>query len=263
MNSWLGAAVWVMLPSSHYHGGNSGGLGKGGAIWTEGEVIQFRLYEEPSQQHDASTSPSTHSIRYQFDVKLTPHSPHSVEEGKQESHNQIQIITQPIESEINKKSQNEIYLEFELIKRRDGENTSRVNIQDMTSLTHLNEPEMIRCLEERYFSRHVYTSTGPILIAINPYEALDIYNEATLNKYIDSENSKGEALEPHIFQISDNAYRRMLGDKFDPETRENQSILVNGESGLLLLFRSASLPILPPHLPTLTATATDSRCWEN
>jgi hypothetical protein len=241
MNSWLGAAVWVMLPSSHQHGGSKGGL------WTEGEVIQYRLYQEPQDGNSAlvSSASPTNSIRYQFDVKLNPSSHLSATTNQPQSPVQEegihQIITQPIESEINKKSQNEIYLEFELIKRRDGENSSRVNIQDMTSLTHLNEPEMIRCLEERYFSHHVYTSTGPILIAINPYQALDIYNETTLNKYIDSENSKGETLEPHIFQISDNAYRRMLGDKFDLETRENQSILVNGESGCWSSLSPSSL----------------------
>lgn len=232
----------MMLPSPHASGGGGGegGTGKGGGLWTEAEVIQYRLYQEQQESISSSSSSSTSTtnpIRYQFDVKLTP-SPHSAlrdQPQDPQSQQQIhQIITQPIESEINKKSETEMFLEFELIKRRDGENSSRVNIQDMTSLTHLNEPEMIRCLEERYFSHRVYTSTGPILIAINPYQALDIYNETILNKYIDSENSKGEALEPHIFQISDNAYRRMLGDKFDLATRENQSILVNGESGLFL-----------------------------
>jgi hypothetical protein len=207
MNSWLGAAVWVMRPSPQEG-------------WVEGVVLHYRCLEGSA---------------FQFDIKVSLATTTTNTEGRESAAAEveaevIQITTQPVESEL-KKANNEIYLEFELVKRRDGENTSRVSIQDMTSLTHLNEPEMIRCLEERYFSSQVYTATGPILIAINPYRALDIYGEETLSKYINSENSKGADNEPHIFQISDNAYRKMLGDKFDPETRENQSILVNGESG--------------------------------
>jgi myosin heavy subunit len=196
MNSWVGAAVWVTRPSPHEG-------------WVEGEVLLCHCIE-------GST--------FRFDIKVSS-------AGSEAEI--VQITTQPVESEL-KKTNNEIYLEFDLVKRRDAESTSRVSIQDMTSLTHLNEPEMIRCLEERYFSGQVYTATGPILIAINPYRALDIYGEETLSKYIDSSESSKADNEPHIFQISDNAYRKMLGDKYNPDTRENQSILVNGESGLVL-----------------------------
>ena len=92
---------------------------------------------------------------------------------------------------------------------------------------------MIKCLKDRYDSKVIYTSIGPILMAMNPCKKLPYYTYEILTKYYNAGNSllEEEPLEPHVFQISDRAYRRMFVDKFDPDKRENQSILLNGESG--------------------------------
>ncbi|KAJ1483495.1 myosin head, motor domain-containing protein [Baffinella frigidus] len=67
---------------------------------------------------------------------------------------------------------------------------------------------------------HVYSYTGPILIAVNPWRAVDIYNLKTLELYKNG-NNKG----PHIFGIATNAYRALVAN------RKNQCILISGESG--------------------------------
>ena len=127
-------------------------------------------------------------------------------------------------------------LEFENVKRREGDSLGMdyARVHDMTALTYLNEPEIIECLRRRYEVDMVYTATGPILVALNPYKFLPTYDDSVLDQYCAEGQSRGShssTLAPHVFQISDNAYRRMLMDKFNPDTRENQSILVNGESG--------------------------------
>ena len=71
----------------------------------------------------------------------------------------------------------------------------------------------------------MYTYTGPILLAINPFKRLKGYyeNEVT-QKYIQAEI--GEKLPPHAYTIADRAYRMMM-----TEDGKNQSVLVSGESG--------------------------------
>ena len=120
-------------------------------------------------------------------------------------------------------------MEFEHIKRRDS-SINYVEISDMTRLSFLNEPEMLQCLKKRYEKDFIYTNTGPILIAINPYKKLNIYSEESLRRYYEPNNANAIKV-PHIYQISHNAYQRMFVDRFDPDKRENQAILVNGESG--------------------------------
>ena len=59
-------------------------------------------------------------------------------------------------------------------------------------------------------------------MAVNPYKALPIYDHDTIMGY---KNKQREEVPPHIYAISDLAFRNML------EEHENQSILVTGESG--------------------------------
>jgi myosin heavy subunit len=123
-------------------------------------------------------------------------------------------------------------LEYQWVKKRDPTPENSRGITDMTSLAFLNEPEMLECMKQRFLNKSIYTNTGPILMAINPFESLNIYSSATLMSYYDaSDISQARQLGPHVFQISNFAYRKMLGDKFDISQRENQAILVNGESG--------------------------------
>jgi myosin V len=134
----------------------------------------------------------------------------------------ITIITVPLD----------IFLvEFQHVKKRDIAATGTVT--DMTSLSFLNEPEMVECLRRRYFDRFIYTSIGPILVAVNPFEQLneDVYSTKTIEKYFEADQMTLKGLGPHVFQISNSAYTHMFIDKYDPDKRENQSILINGESG--------------------------------
>ncbi|KAI1232281.1 Myosin-3, partial [Lamprotornis superbus] len=66
------------------------------------------------------------------------------------------------------------------------------------------------------------TYSGLFCVTVNPYKWLPVYNPEVVLAY---RGKKRQEAPPHIFSISDNAYQSMLTD------RENQSILITGESG--------------------------------
>uniref|UniRef100_A0A8C2Q7J0 Myosin-7 n=1 Tax=Cyprinus carpio TaxID=7962 RepID=A0A8C2Q7J0_CYPCA len=95
-------------------------------------------------------------------------------------------------------------------------------IEDMAMLTFLHEPAVLYNLKERYAAWMIYTYSGLFCVTVNPYKWLPVYNQEVVIAY--RGKKRGEA-PPHIYSISDNAYQYMLAD------RENQSILITGESG--------------------------------
>ena len=94
---------------------------------------------------------------------------------------------------------------------------------DLTSLSYLHEPAVLYNLRKRFIDQQeIYTYCGIVLVAINPYQMLDIYTEQYMHTY--QGRTLGEN-DPHIFAIAEESFRQMktLGT--------NQSIIVTGESG--------------------------------
>ncbi|XP_065849249.1 myosin-17-like [Euphorbia lathyris] len=96
-------------------------------------------------------------------------------------------------------------------------------VDDMTKLSYLHEPGVLNNLAARYELNEIYTYTGNILIAINPFQRLPhLYDTHMMEQY------KGAAfgeLSPHVFAVADVAYREMIKEG------KSNSILVSGESG--------------------------------
>uniref|UniRef100_A0A673HXZ0 Myosin-10-like n=1 Tax=Sinocyclocheilus rhinocerous TaxID=307959 RepID=A0A673HXZ0_9TELE len=95
-------------------------------------------------------------------------------------------------------------------------------VEDMADLTCLNEASVLHNLRERSYSGLIYTYSGLFCVVINPYKNLPIYTESIIEMY---RGKKRHEMPPHIYAISEAAYRSMLQD------REDQSILCTGESG--------------------------------
>ncbi|XP_008289116.1 unconventional myosin-IXb isoform X2 [Stegastes partitus] len=93
---------------------------------------------------------------------------------------------------------------------------------DLCNLPVLNEDSILNNLRTRFYKKKIYTYAGSILIAINPFKFLPIYNPKYVKMY---ENHQLGKLEPHIFAIADVAYYAML------RKRVNQCIVISGESG--------------------------------
>lgn len=100
---------------------------------------------------------------------------------------------------------------------------SPCGVDDMTKLAYLHEPGVLQNLHSRYDMNEIYTYTGSILIAVNPFRRLPhLYNTHMMEQY------KGAVfgeLSPHVFAVADAAYRLMINEGV------SQSILVSGESG--------------------------------
>ncbi|CAI0419602.1 unnamed protein product [Linum tenue] len=96
-------------------------------------------------------------------------------------------------------------------------------VDDMTKLSYLHEPGVLQNLATRYELNEIYTYTGNILIAVNPFQRLPhLYDTHMMEQY------KGAAfgeLSPHVFAVADAAYRAMVNEG------KSNSILVSGESG--------------------------------
>ncbi|XP_076267084.1 dilute class unconventional myosin isoform X2 [Rhynchophorus ferrugineus] len=94
---------------------------------------------------------------------------------------------------------------------------------DLTSLSYLHEPGVLYNLQVRFSQRRdIYTYCGIVLVAINPYDELPIYDVDTIQTY------RGQAmgdLDPHIFAVAEEAYTKLEREQKD------QSIIVSGESG--------------------------------
>ncbi|XP_057798033.1 myosin-9-like isoform X2 [Salvia miltiorrhiza] len=96
-------------------------------------------------------------------------------------------------------------------------------VDDMTKLSYLHEPGVLQNLAARYQLNEIYTYTGSILIAINPFQRLPhIYDGHMMEQY---KGAPFGELSPHVFAIADMSYRAMINEK------KSNSILVSGESG--------------------------------
>uniref|UniRef100_A0A0E0FY17 Myosin motor domain-containing protein n=1 Tax=Oryza nivara TaxID=4536 RepID=A0A0E0FY17_ORYNI len=99
----------------------------------------------------------------------------------------------------------------------------RGGVEDMTRLAYLHEPGVLQNLKSRYALNEIYTYTGNILIAVNPFQRLPhLYNNHMMGIYKGAEFGE---LGPHPFAIADRSYRLMINNRI------SQAILVSGESG--------------------------------
>uniref|UniRef100_A0A672MLG0 Myosin VIIB n=1 Tax=Sinocyclocheilus grahami TaxID=75366 RepID=A0A672MLG0_SINGR len=100
--------------------------------------------------------------------------------------------------------------------------TSVKGVDDMIRLGDLNEAGLLRNLLVRYKEGAIYTYTGSILVAVNPYQLLPIYTPEQVEQYTD--RRLGD-LPPHVFAIADSCFFNMR------RNRKDQCCIISGESG--------------------------------
>ena len=112
-------------------------------------------------------------------------------------------------------------------------------VEDMSDMSILNEPCVLYNLSKRYDHDLIYTYSGLFLVAINPYKQLQIYSPQMVDWYTAKRRNE---VAPHIFAVSDTAYRAMLSDG------RNQSLLITCVLCLYLLsiFCLSSVASLEP-----------------
>ncbi|CAK6953640.1 unconventional myosin-Ic [Scomber scombrus] len=99
----------------------------------------------------------------------------------------------------------------------------RVGVQDFVLLENYNsEAAFIENLRRRFGENLIYTYIGSVLVSVNPYKELEIYSKSQMERY---RGVSFYEISPHIYALSDNAYRAMRTE------RKDQCILISGESG--------------------------------
>jgi myosin-5 len=137
-------------------------------------------------------------------------------------------------------------------------------VDDLIELTHLHEPAILHALRLRYDADIIYTATGPILIAVNPFKKMDIYSSNIMEQYcLQGENGASNPtsayttpfknrnsrmieqkipnrrLAPHVYQTADDAYRAMLRGMENQELIRNPRKPQNRHSQIAALHRNA------------------------
>lgn len=90
---------------------------------------------------------------------------------------------------------------------------------------------VLHTIRNRYSQHSIYTYSGIVLIAVNPFQRVTLYGPEIIQAY--SGRRRGE-LEPHLFAIAEDAYTAMSRDGM------GQTIIVSGEryaSSLLILLQ--------------------------
>ncbi|RKP01558.1 hypothetical protein CXG81DRAFT_571, partial [Caulochytrium protostelioides] len=93
---------------------------------------------------------------------------------------------------------------------------------DMILLEELHEGALFHQLQQRFQRDEVYTYTGNILVAMNPFKSLPIYDRGHVQQYRDQPLG---SMPPHVFAIANEAYYNMMRSK------ANQCVIISGESG--------------------------------
>ncbi|CAI5743711.1 unnamed protein product [Peronospora destructor] len=114
------------------------------------------------------------------------------------------------------------------------------DVDDLTQLIELDETMMLSALETRFLKQKIYTNTGAILLAVNPFQKIaNVYSKDTVADYLMSfearnssmkgKNRDNEIMPPHIYQVAGEAYKAMMLGRNG--VMSDQSVLVSGESG--------------------------------
>lgn len=92
---------------------------------------------------------------------------------------------------------------------------------DLIKLVFVNRPGILHTLRTRFLQDRIYTSIGPILVALNPFKWIPgIYEEPVMMTYKNGEANLSER--PHVFAVANDAFS-------DLQFGQNQSLIIRLE----------------------------------
>ena len=96
-------------------------------------------------------------------------------------------------------------------------------VPDNCMLVELTHESVLDNIRRRYEAQQIYTFTGSILLAVNPYERLaGLYEREAMERHVGVGSG---AAEPHAFATGERAYEQCR------QEQQSQSVVVSGESG--------------------------------
>jgi len=98
-----------------------------------------------------------------------------------------------------------------------------LGVDNVCTLEEVNPAALLHTIKVRYGRTQIYTRVSRILIAINPFQALNIYSSQYIDKYKKALDSMDEA--PHVYGIGVDALNGLRNGS------RSQAVLISGESG--------------------------------
>jgi myosin heavy subunit len=103
-------------------------------------------------------------------------------------------------------------------------------VDNMDNLLHLHEAAVLDNLRRRFEDDNIYTSTGPILVALNPFKDVDLFSQEHMALYQmmqggDVQTLPGTEYQPHCYKVAQQALDHMR------RTKRDQTLITSGESG--------------------------------
>jgi myosin-5 len=261
----LGAHVWLRKGDSHW-GWVPAVITRKEPVQVSGvELINLTLNDDPNMEVTLPTPSSSHALlrsgsqyfaeEEAFEVIVTV----DPEQLKTADHEDIKLRNLPTSFHLSGEDP-----EAGVIASPGTRVDSTVvgGVDDLIGLTHLHEPAILHALRLRYDADIIYTATGPILIAVNPFKRMDdIYNDSVMETYrvqgeegtvkastvttpFKNRRAAGEVpskrrLAPHVYQTSDDAYRAMMRGMENHELLGNPKTLRRGQSAVAAGQRNA------------------------
>jgi myosin-5 len=82
-------------------------------------------------------------------------------------------------------------------------------VSELSSLSSAEDTALLENTRQRYDASHIYTRSGRLLLAVNPYRKLNCYTDKVLEQYKASLQPQAE-LPPHVYAVASSAHLGML-----------------------------------------------------
>ena len=82
-------------------------------------------------------------------------------------------------------------------------------VSELSSLSSAEDTALLENTRVRYDAGHIYTRSGRLLLAVNPYRKLQCYTDQVLQQYTQSLQPQAE-LPPHVYAVASSAHLGMM-----------------------------------------------------
>jgi myosin-5 len=226
----LGAHVWLRSDTSQWGWIPARITGKDNVVMNGVNMINLTLKDDPADPSlNATFRSRQQSFQESFETTLTV----DPEQLKAADHEDIKLRNMPTSFQLSGEDPEAGVIASPSTKLDDS---VVGGVDDLIGLTHLHEPAILHALRLRYDADIIYTATGPILIAVNPFKPMGLYSDETMEQYrrqgeqgvggnstntIVTSNTPfkrskkslsrtSARLPPHAYQTADDAYRAMI-----------------------------------------------------
>lgn len=232
----VGAHVWLRREDSHWGWVPAIVTNKEPVAAPGVELMKLTLNDDPNIEvtmPPPATSSRSRSVSYNEHETFEEVIVVDPEQLKTADHEDIKLRNLPTSYQLSGEDQEAGVLASPSTK---ADSSIVGGVDDLIELTHLHEPAILHALRLRYDADIIYTSTGPILIAVNPFKPMALYSDQMMEQYrLQGETGvvpstpttttsafvtpfpkrreapiANKRLPPHVYQTADDAYRAMM-----------------------------------------------------